>query len=96
MPLLLKRVLLTVVVVALAAAGTVGTARVWIAIGGDPLTIHGWIAMALGIGGTVVLAWVLMALAFRSDRDGWDARADSLPDNDQPDAGAPPPPPPSA
>ena len=87
---LLKRILLIVVVVALAAAGTVGTARVWIAIGGDPLTIHGWIAMAIGIGGTVVLAWVLMALAFRSDRDGWDARADSLPDHD-PDPKARPP-----
>jgi len=85
---LLKRALWTVVIVALAAAGTIGTARVWIAIGGEPLTIHGWIAMAIGIGGTVVLAWVLMALAFRSDRDGWDARADSLPDDDTP----PPPP----
>lgn len=88
---LLKRALLTVAVVALAAAGTVGTARIWTAIGGGPLTIHGWIAMAVGIGGTVALAWVLMALAFRSDRDGWDARADSLPDHDGADPKAPPP-----
>lgn len=93
MPALLKRTLLIVAVVALAAAGTVGTARVWTAIGGGPLSIHGWIAMAIGISGTVALAWVLMALAFRSDRDGWDARADSLPDHDKgaPVTPAPPP-----
>tara|TARA_R110002124_G_scaffold183769_1_gene351302 strand:- start:2199 stop:2483 length:285 start_codon:yes stop_codon:yes gene_type:complete len=82
MPSLMKRALLTVAVVALAAAATVGTARIWTAIGGAPLSIHGWIAMTVGIGGTVALAWVLMALAFRSDRDGWDARADRLPEAD--------------
>lgn len=81
MSTLLKRALLAVTIVALAAAGTVGTARVWTAIGGGPLSIHGWIAMAVGIGGSIALAWVLMALAFRSDRDGWDARADRLPDD---------------
>ena len=82
MPPLMKRALLTVAVVALAAVATVGTARIWTAIGGAPLSIHGWIAMTVGIGGTVALAWVLMALAFRSDRDGWDARADRLPEAD--------------
>lgn len=91
---LLKRALLTVAVVALAAAATVGTARIWIAIGGAPLSIHGWIAMTVGIGGTVALAWVLMALAFRSDRDGWDARADRPPEADA--ASAIPPGPPEA
>ena len=34
----------------------------------------------LGIAGTVALTWVLMRLAFRSDRDGWDARADDTSD----------------
>jgi len=88
MPRLLRRTLLTVLVVALAAGGTVGTARIWTAIGGGPLSLHGWIAMAVGIGGSIALAWVLMTLAFRSDRDGWDARADRLPGDDT----APPPP----
>ncbi|WP_339873286.1 hypothetical protein [uncultured Brevundimonas sp.] len=82
MPTLLKRTLLTVAVVALAAAGTVGTASVWTAIGGGPLSVHGWIAMAIGIGGSIALAWGLMTLAFRSDRDGWDAQADRLPADD--------------
>tara|TARA_R110002167_G_scaffold20393_4_gene74602 strand:+ start:365 stop:649 length:285 start_codon:yes stop_codon:yes gene_type:complete len=92
MPLLLKRALLTVAVVALAAGGTVGTARIWMAIGGGAPTIHGWIAMTIGIGGTIALAWVLMALAFRSDRDGWDARADRLPADDAATATPPLPP----
>jgi hypothetical protein len=86
---LVKRALLTVAVVALTAAATVGTARIWTAIGGGPLSVHGWIAMAVGIGGTVALAWVLMALAFRSDRDGWDARADRLPEDEAADASPP-------
>jgi hypothetical protein len=88
MPRLLRRTLLTVLVVALAAGGTVGTARIWTAIGGGPLSLHGWIAMAVGIGGSIALAWVLMTLAFRSDSDGWDARADRPPGDDT----APPPP----
>lgn len=91
MPTLLKRALLAVAVVALAAAATVGTARIWTAIGGGPLSLHGWIAMAIGVGGTVALAWVLMALAFRSDRDGWDARADRLPRDDEEPRPAPAP-----
>lgn len=89
MPPLLKRALLTVVVLALAAGATVGMGRIWTAIGGPPLSIHGWIAMAVGIGGTAAMAWALMALAFRSDRDGWDARADRLP-KDDPAAPVPP------
>jgi hypothetical protein len=65
--------------VALAVAGgfTLFLAWFWRLIGGGSLSLHGWIAMGLGIAGTVGLAWVLMALAFRSDRDGWDDRVDN-------------------
>lgn len=48
----------------------------WMAIGGGAMPIHGLIALSLGVTGTIALAWILMALAFRSDRDGWDERAD--------------------
>jgi len=62
---------------AIAGGATLGLAALWRAIGGGALTIHGWIAMGLGILGTVGLSWVLMSLAFRSDREGWDDRVDN-------------------
>lgn len=60
-----------------AACATALLALVWTAIGGADLTMHGWIALSLGVVGTVLLAWVLMALAFKSDREGWDDRVDN-------------------
>ena len=44
---------------------------------GAELTLHGWIALTLGVVGTVLLAWLLMALAFKSDREGWDDQVDN-------------------
>ena len=74
----LVRLLLNVVLALLIAAlATWGLAAVWRAIGGGDLTVHGWIALSLGILGTIALAWVLMALAFKSDREGWDDRVDN-------------------
>jgi hypothetical protein len=61
----------------IAAVCTVGLGWFWRLIGGGVLTIHGWIAMGLGILGTVALSWVLMSLAFRSDREGWDDQVDN-------------------
>ena len=61
----------------IAAVCTVGLAAFWKLIGGGALTIHGWIAMALGILGSVVLSWALMGLAFRSSREGWDDQVDN-------------------
>ena len=61
----------------IAAVCTVGLAMFWKLIGGGDLTIHGWIAMAIGILGSVALSWVLMSLAFRSDREGWDDQVDN-------------------
>jgi len=41
------------------------------------MSVHGWIALGLGVLGTVGLSWLLMSLAFRSDRDGWDDQVDN-------------------
>ena len=61
----------------IAAGATALLALAWTAIGGAEMTMHGWIALSLGVVGTVLLAWVLMALAFKSDREGWDDRVDN-------------------
>lgn len=70
--LLLK--LLAVIGVAAVATAAVNVA--WTAIGGGPLGVHGLIALSLGVLGTVGLTWTLMALAFKSSREGWDDRPD--------------------
>lgn len=62
---------------AASAAATLALAWTWRAIGGGVMSIHGWIALGLGVFGTLGLAWGLMALAFRSDREGWDAAVDN-------------------
>ncbi|GAA0640664.1 hypothetical protein [Brevundimonas lenta] len=61
----------------IAAASTWGLAAFWRAIGGGDLPLHGWIALLIGTLGTVGLAWALMALAFKSEREGWDDRVDN-------------------
>jgi hypothetical protein len=55
-------------------------AYAWRLIGGGALSVHGWIALTLGIFGTIALAWGLMALAFRSSREGWDDQAGGPPE----------------
>lgn len=72
------------VVVGVAAVSTGAVSLAWTAIGGGSLGLHGIIALSLGIGGTAALAWVLMALAFRSSREGWDERSADPVDSDKP------------
>ncbi|WP_298746172.1 hypothetical protein [uncultured Brevundimonas sp.] len=60
-----------------AGAGALGIGVAWAAIGGGDLPAHGWIALLLGVFGAVFLAWGLMSLAFKSDREGWDDRVDN-------------------
>lgn len=60
-----------------AAAATFGAAWLWRVIGGAPMSVHGWIALGLGIFGSVALAGGLMGLAFKSSREGWDDRVDN-------------------
>ena len=74
----LVRLLLRILVaLAVSAAATWGLGRLWVAIGGGALPLHGWIAMGLGVAGTVGLTWGLMALAFKSSREGWDEQVDN-------------------
>jgi hypothetical protein len=56
---------------------TAALAGFWHLIGGGDLTVHGWIALLIGMFGSVGLAWLLMALAFKSNREGWDDRVDN-------------------
>jgi hypothetical protein len=72
------------ILVALTAASVGGLAFAWSQIGGAALTVHGWIALTLGIFGTIALAWGLMALAFRSSREGWDDRVGDTDPRDKP------------
>ena len=60
----------------IATLATVAVSLAWSAIGGGPLGVHGLIALSLGVTGTVGLTWALMALAFKSSREGWDDRPD--------------------
>ncbi len=67
----------TFLIAAVVVVGSIiGISWAWTAIGGGPMPLHGFIALSLGVIGVAALAWVLMALAFRSDSEGWDARAD--------------------
>ncbi|MDP1912396.1 hypothetical protein [Brevundimonas sp.] len=68
-------------VIGVAAAATVGVSLAWTAIGGGPLGVHGLIALSLGVCGTVALTWTLMALAFKSSREGWDEQAERRADD---------------
>lgn len=61
--------------VPLCIAVIVGVSLLWNAIGGSPMTVHGWIALTLGGIGTAALTAVLMCLAFYSDRGGHDDQA---------------------
>ena len=65
------------IAVGVAVVSTLGINAAWNAMGGGDLTTHGWIALVLCITGTVGLAWGLMALAFKSSREGWDDRVDN-------------------
>lgn len=76
--------LITLLGLGLSALATWGLSLFWIAIGGGALPIHGWIAMGLGVVGTVGLTYALMALAFKSHREGWDDRVDNSLDPGQP------------
>lgn len=73
------RFLLNLLLTALiAAAATLGLRWAWTGpMNGADMTIHGWIALGLGLFGTCGLTWLLMALAFKSSREGWDDRVDA-------------------
>lgn len=74
---LIRLSLITLLGLGLSGLATWGLSLFWIAIGGGALPLHGWIAMGLGVTGTVGLTYALMALAFKSHREGWDDRVDN-------------------
>lgn len=64
--------LIAVALATVAAFLSWATATAW-SIGGDePISLHGWIAMGLGVVLSGALAGGLMWLAFHSSRRGWD------------------------
>ena len=63
-------------ILGITGAATLGVSLAWTAIDGGPLGIHGLTALSLGVFGVVALTWTLMALAFKSSREGWDDRPD--------------------
>ena len=74
---LIRPSLITLLGLGLSGLATWGLSLFWIAIGGGALPLHGWIAMGLGVTGTVGLTYGLMALAFKSHREGWDDQVDN-------------------
>ncbi|WP_269514888.1 hypothetical protein [Brevundimonas subvibrioides] len=74
---LVRLSLITLLGLGISGLATWGLSLFWIAIGGGALPLHGWIAMGLGVTGTVGLTYGLMALAFKSHREGWDDRVNN-------------------
>ncbi len=66
------RVLLVAGGVLLLAAVIVLSAWVWMSTGPVAMSVHGWIALSLGVVLTLGLAVGLMALLFHSSRSGHD------------------------
>ncbi|MEH6665086.1 MAG: hypothetical protein V7678_09550 [Brevundimonas sp.] len=62
---------------ALSALSVAGMAWAWDAIGGAPMTLHGWIALSIAVLGAALLSAGLMILAFHSHRSGHDDRVES-------------------
>lgn len=60
-----------------AALATGGLWLGWKAVGGQALGLHGSLALAIGVFGTIGMAWLMMSLAFKSSREGWDDRVDN-------------------
>lgn len=71
----LLRLVLSLMLAAAVAGGVVlGIRLLWAGLGGGTMSVHGWIALAIGIIGTLLMAMVLMGLAFHSSRRGYDER----------------------
>lgn len=49
-----------------------GLTVAWKLSGNAPISVHGYVAMGLGVVLSLLLGGGLMALAFYSDRDGYD------------------------
>ena len=63
---------LTVSLLAMLAFAVWGFGEAWRMVGNAPMSIHGYIALTLGVGLSLLLGCGLMALAFYSSRRGYD------------------------
>lgn len=64
--------LLTLVLAAMLAFALWGFGAAWKMAGNAPMSIHGYIALGLGVVLSILLGGGLMALAFHSSRRGYD------------------------
>lgn len=85
---LVRLVLSLALATLISGVATLAISWTWRAIGGGGLPLHGWIALLIGTFSTVGLAWGLMALAFKSHREGWDDRVDNSLDPGRDDGGS--------
>ena len=67
-----RRGLIAVAIVAAVIAATAASLYALRLLAGEYVSIHGYIALAIGVVGVCALAGGLMALAFHSSRAGWD------------------------
>lgn len=72
----MKRRLLVIFVISVLAAGAaVAVLRFWLGDDGVEISAHGYVAIGLGVGFTVLLGFGLMSLVYFSARRGYDAAA---------------------
>ncbi len=64
--------LLTVTLMSLLAFAVWGFAVAWRMSGNAPISVHGYVALGLGVVLSLVLGFGLMGLAFYSSRRGYD------------------------
>ncbi len=85
----MKRRIVAICAVSLLSAGVaIAVLRYWLSDANVEIGAHGYIAIGLGVGFTVLLAFGLMSLVYFSARRGYDEAADQPPS--QPLSGAPP------
>ena len=67
-----RRGLIALAIAAAVIAAVAGALYALQLVAGDYVSIHGYIALAIGVVGVCGLTGGLMALAFHSSRAGWD------------------------
>ena len=68
----MRKVLVVVPLLALLAASVWFAGTAWVRLGGEPIPLYGYIAIALGTLFSLLVGGGLMALVFYSSRHGYD------------------------
>ena len=68
----MKTALLVVVWIGLLLAAGAVALHLWLELEDVSLGVHGWVALGLGVGASLILGVGLMMLVFRSARRGYD------------------------